>query len=101
MAVDDDSLDPGGCAGFGDAEVESVSVSVWVAPGLVEEASESGGGQFGHQSHVESHRMDGIVGDKLEAEGQGTPRDYGGSGLGSRGRIRTCDLAVNSRPLYH
>ena len=61
--VDDDSLDPGGCAVFGDPEVESVSVSV--AAGLVEEASESGSGQFGHQSH----RMDGIVGDKLEAEG--------------------------------
>ena len=50
---------------FGDPEVESVSV----AAGLVEEASESSGGQFGHQSHLQSHGMDGIVRDKLEAEG--------------------------------
>ena len=67
MAVDDDSLDPGGCAGFGDAGLESVSV--WVAAGLVEEASESGCGQFCHQSHLQLHRMDGIVGDKLELKG--------------------------------
>ena len=75
-----------------------------MAAGLVEEASESSGGQFGHQSHLQSHGMDGIVRDKLEAEGvnvKGMCGTIGGSELGSRGRIRTCDLAVNSRPLYH
>ena len=87
VAVYYDSLHPGGRSVVGDAEVESVSVPV--AAGFGEEASESGSRKFCHESHIHAHKVNGLAG------------TMGGLGLSSRGRIRTCDLAVNSRPLYH
>ncbi len=47
------------------------------------------------QSVTEARR--GVAESRQEAPDEGVPRGEGGSG----GRIRTYDMAVNSRPLYH
>ena len=61
VSVYDDSLNPRSGPVVGDAEVESVTVSV--AAGFEEEAFEFGGGQSRHQSHIKTHRMNRIIGD--------------------------------------
>ena len=57
------------------------------------------GGGWAAESVTESvtDRRDGVAGNRLERSPEGDPLGNVGSG----GRTRTYDQAVNSRPLYH